>query len=169
MTNSIRVLWRGIHGLYHMNFGWWVINRNSIVLVSISQASVDEGVFTGPSVNRFMGDARMSVHNISPNNGGVSFVISVDWGSPLDIVTDIVVMDGPAELHDAGTGLTWQLNTLQQPKVKQFLQEKLTQTDLKDLQKLLLVGDERQNFQELSAAVQKQSTQVIVATSEPLK
>jgi hypothetical protein len=41
------------------------------------------------------------VENISPHsppfdpNHGVTFVVDVDWGSPLHVVTDITVLDQP--------------------------------------------------------------------------
>ncbi|MFB7648345.1 hypothetical protein ACFC1G_27810, partial [Streptomyces sp. NPDC056085] len=50
---------------------------------------------------RFIGAATVTVENISPHsppydpNHGVTFVVNVDWGSPLHIVTDITVLDGP--------------------------------------------------------------------------
>ena len=50
-----------------------------------------------------MGSASVTVSNISPHgppydaNHGVTFVVTVDWGSPLDIVTDITVLDAAPE------------------------------------------------------------------------
>jgi len=48
---------------------------------------------------RFVGNANVTVNNISPHgppddpNHGVTFVVTVDWRSPLNIVTDITVLD----------------------------------------------------------------------------
>lgn len=48
---------------------------------------------------RMRGLAVIGVRNVHPHDdggGGVEFVLEVNWGSPLDIVTDITV-DDPAE------------------------------------------------------------------------
>jgi hypothetical protein len=63
------------------------------------------GVQTEPARScshpRFVGAANIGVENISPHsppfdpNHGVTFVVDVDWGSPLHVVTDITVLDQP--------------------------------------------------------------------------
>jgi hypothetical protein len=37
---------------------------------------------------RFIGGARMTVHNVSPYNGGFYAWVDVDWGYPLDVRVD---------------------------------------------------------------------------------
>ena len=51
--------------------------------------------------HRFIGAASIAVENVAPHgppfdpNHGVTFVVNIDWPSPLTIVTDITVLDSP--------------------------------------------------------------------------
>lgn len=64
----------------------WRINSNSRVFASLS-----EYAYTGPNGGRFMGGARMTVHNIVPFNGGVTVWTDVEWGSPLNVRLDLLI------------------------------------------------------------------------------
>ena len=44
---------------------------------------------------RFVGSADVFVKNVSPQEGFVEFVLSVDWSSPLNVVTDITISEPP--------------------------------------------------------------------------
>ena len=69
------------------------ISRNSVVHIAVSEAtSLAEGTFT-PVFSRFVGDANFTVHNISPSDGLVEFVVTIDFPSPLNVVTDISIFD----------------------------------------------------------------------------
>ena len=61
------------------------INPNSRVFLSISEYS------TLPWANRFIGAARMTIHNVSPHQGGVSAWVDVEWGYPLNVRVDVLV------------------------------------------------------------------------------
>jgi hypothetical protein len=37
----------------------------------------------------------MTVHNVSPHDGGVEFSYTIDWEHPLNIAVDITVFDPP--------------------------------------------------------------------------
>ena len=61
------------------------INANSRVVASISEYSTD------PRLNRFIGAARMTVHNLSPYNGGFRAWTDVEWPWPLNVRVDFFV------------------------------------------------------------------------------
>lgn len=102
MPRTIRKYWGPLKGRATLNFNWDAINHDSVVLVTAA-----EYVITTPSSNehRFIGAASITVSNIAPHgppydsNHGVTFVVNVDWGAPLAIVTDITVLDhAPVEV-----------------------------------------------------------------------
>jgi hypothetical protein len=89
-------------GRLNCTFNWPVINKQSVVLVSASEGAAPEST---AAPERFVGAANVTVHNIAPfgfvdpyggnppGGGGVRFVLTVDWGEPLPIWADIVVLD----------------------------------------------------------------------------
>ncbi|WP_331447405.1 papain-like cysteine protease family protein [Streptomyces xanthochromogenes] len=98
MPRTVRQYWHGLSGRTVLNFNWNEIDHDSTVWVTVSEYSVNAAdVKHSP---RFVGDANVRVGNISPHsppynpNHGVTFVVNVDWGAPLNIVTDITVLDG---------------------------------------------------------------------------
>jgi hypothetical protein len=98
MPQTIRKYWGPLQGRARLNYNWAIINQDSVVLITASEFKVQNQ----PSDEyRFIGDASIIVENIAPHgppydpNHGVTFVMNVDWTSPLDIVTDITVLDNP--------------------------------------------------------------------------
>jgi hypothetical protein len=91
MPWTIRKYWRGLQGRRTLNYNWPAIDRDSTVLITASEYNNDYA--------RFVGNASITVENISPHgppydaNKGVTFVVSVEWGSPLNVVTDITLLD----------------------------------------------------------------------------
>ncbi len=61
------------------------INANSRAFIALSEYSSN-----GPT-DRFIGAARMTVHNIRPFNGGLEAWVDVEWGSPLNVRMDILI------------------------------------------------------------------------------
>jgi hypothetical protein len=102
MSRTIRVFWRQQTSGWK-NFNWGgVIDQNSVVHIAASEGTVHEGLF-GPldAISRTRGDAAIFVKNIRPHadqggGGGVEFFLQVEWPDPLNVVTDISVLD-PAE------------------------------------------------------------------------
>lgn len=98
MPRTIRKYWGPFQGRTTLNFNWDEINHDSVVLINAAEYSV-----TTPTSNehRFIGAATITVDNIAPHgppydpNHGVTFVVNVGWGAPLNIVTDITVLDEP--------------------------------------------------------------------------
>ncbi len=102
MAQSVRSFWFGLQGRNALNFNWDAIDHDSVVLISVSEFHV---YANNEDHHRFVGAASMSVQNISPHgppfdaNRGVSFVIQIDWESPLNVVTDITVLDKPVDVQ----------------------------------------------------------------------
>jgi hypothetical protein len=97
MPQTIRKYWKGVRGRVTLNYNWAAIDQNSVVLVTASEYNSQHA--------RFIGAASITVANVAPHgppydsNQGVTFVVNVDWGSPLNIVTDITVLDKPVEIQ----------------------------------------------------------------------
>jgi hypothetical protein len=96
MPQTIRKYWGAFQGRVALNYNWPAIDQDSVVVVTASEYT-DERV-------RFIGSASITVANVAPHgppydpNHGVTFVVNVDWGSPLNIVTDIILLeDKPIE------------------------------------------------------------------------
>jgi hypothetical protein len=103
MSRTVRVLWRDTTSGWK-NFNWGgVIDQKSVIHISASEGTVNEQSLFGPlnAIGKHRGDATIYVKNIRPHadqggGGGVEFYLQVDCNAPLDVVTDITVVD-PAE------------------------------------------------------------------------
>ena len=106
MARTIRVWWPN-QSTGWKNFNWTnVINGRSVVHISACEAAAlpsptPIGGVTQDVIGnlRIRGAAVIGVRNVHPHDdggGGVEFVLEVNFGSPLNIVTDITVED-PAE------------------------------------------------------------------------
>jgi hypothetical protein len=91
MPQTIRKYWGAFQGRVTLNYNWGAIDQDSVVMITASEYN-DQRV-------RFIGAASITVANVAPHgppydgNHGVTFVVNVDWGSPLNLVTDITVFD----------------------------------------------------------------------------
>jgi hypothetical protein len=98
MPQTVRQFWGPLKGRVILNHNWNIINHDSVVLITAAEyaASAPPG-----DEHRFIGAASITVENIAPHgppydaNHGVTFVVNVDWSTPLTIVTDITVLDAP--------------------------------------------------------------------------
>ncbi len=104
MARTIRVWWPS-QATGWKNFNWTgVINGRSVVYISACEATPLPAPQFGTTQDfiagtRFRGTAVIGVRNVHPHDdggGGVEFFLEVNWGNPLNIVTDITVED-PAE------------------------------------------------------------------------
>ena len=59
MSWTIRKYWRGLQGRRTLNYNWPAIDRDSTVLITASEYNNDYA--------RFVGDASITVENISPH------------------------------------------------------------------------------------------------------
>ena len=77
--------WPSLHGTPTFRFNSPSIHAGSHVYISASE--VDN------AGNRFLGDASYLVRNVVVHEGSVEFRLSIDWGSPLRVSTDILVVN----------------------------------------------------------------------------
>jgi hypothetical protein len=111
MAQSIRVLYRGQHGLkIRKNFNWPPINLDSAVIITAAEFTPHfGGLGGGPKTlgRPNLGLAPVYVSNIGPHGvpggeaGGVEFFLNVDWGSPLDVIVTITVLENIEQFFQA--------------------------------------------------------------------
>jgi len=102
MARSIRVLYRGVQGRVRRNFNWQPINLDSPVIITAAEFRPQfDGPFGGPKTlgRPHLGEANVYVTNVGPHGqgdveaGGVEFHLHADFGSPVDVVVTITVLD----------------------------------------------------------------------------
>ncbi len=100
MAQSIRILYRGMQGRVPINFNWPPIHKNSAVIVTAAEYRLSGGIF-GTEGRPHLGAAPVYVTNIGPHDpeggdGGVEFMLHVEWDSPLDVIVTISVLEDVA-------------------------------------------------------------------------
>lgn len=118
MAQSIRFPLRGIHGRHTQNFNWPSAIRSRQAVVQVTAAEIKPAPPSevlgpnGTTTQNYMfwlGAANVSVSNICPHfndhfngePGGVEFVVTVDWPSPIDVAVTITVEDQtPVEVQN---------------------------------------------------------------------
>src|SRR5262245_53754746 len=103
MARTIRLLYRGMQGRVRVNFNWNIdppISPESVIFMSAAEADQTIMQVDGGSTFR-LGDADIYITNVSPHNGGVEFILHVDWNSALDVLVDLTVADRYEEWFDA--------------------------------------------------------------------
>ena len=100
MSQSIRVFYGrelGFRGRVRVNFNWPPINALSVVNITAGEAHDfgSSALLGGQQFLYNLGDANVWVSNISPHQGGVEFILHVDWPDPLNVAVTITVEDSP--------------------------------------------------------------------------
>jgi hypothetical protein len=99
MSQTYRQFWGPLQGRQPLHFEWSAINAKSTVIITACEYTV-----TNPYTNEYrkIGDAPIWVESIAPRDtsvgatqNGVDFVINVDYGRPIYVVTDITVLAPP--------------------------------------------------------------------------
>ena len=100
---TARKYWGPFKGRTQFNLNWNIINHDSVVLVTAA-----EYVEAVPASNehRFIGAASITVQNIVPHgppfdpngNHGVTFYVNIASDTPINVVTDITVLDPPVDI-----------------------------------------------------------------------
>jgi hypothetical protein len=72
--------------------------KRSAVLITAAEWSFAGGIFGSTEGRPNLGEANVYVTNIGPHDpeggpGGVEFHLHVDWGSPLNVIVTISVLD----------------------------------------------------------------------------
>src|SRR4030095_1101434 len=93
------------------NFQWDIIRHDSFVVITASEGRevVEDHmmIYNSQSPNRFVGAARFTVDNIAPNDGGVTFHVTIDWGSLLTLWVDIIVFNEVSFTMDGFHRIDW--------------------------------------------------------------
>ena len=112
MAQSIRVLYRGVHGRVRKNFNWHPIGIDSAVIITAAEFRVSPpvppeqvgfGVVLPKTPGRpHLGEANVWISNVGAHapeggNGGVEFHLHVDWPHPIDVIVTITVLESIAE------------------------------------------------------------------------
>ena len=95
---AIRIFWRMNPGRNVVNLNWPALSADSVVSVQASEYAVGSQQLPDSTEQRFIGAADVTVENVTPHgppfdpNRGVTFVVNLAWGSPLNICTDVALL-----------------------------------------------------------------------------
>jgi hypothetical protein len=82
---SYRHDWGDRNGQNILQLNWEFVNPDSRVFVAIGEGA--------PGGGKFIGNARYTLHNVAPFNGGVSIWVDIEWGSPIRLYVDYLVIN----------------------------------------------------------------------------
>jgi len=88
---AYRQEWGDLHGWCKLDLTWPEVTCESIILATASEYEADEHG-RGYQCNHY-GDARYTVHNICPYDGGVIVRLEIDWPDPLATRVDYILMN----------------------------------------------------------------------------
>jgi hypothetical protein len=77
--------WGDKHGQWVLHLNTCDVNRDSRVFVEIGECD--------PAGGKFIGAARYTVHNVAPNHCVVSIWANIEWGSPIRVCADYLVIN----------------------------------------------------------------------------
>jgi hypothetical protein len=89
MPTHALFFWGFHNGATTFHLTWNQIFHNSIVVITASEGKP----LSSEGAVRFVGDARFTVNNIAPFDGGVDFRVTIEWDDPLDLWTSVTVFD----------------------------------------------------------------------------
>ncbi|MBF2065959.1 MAG: hypothetical protein IGS39_16290 [Calothrix sp. C42_A2020_038] len=77
--------WGDRKGQWTLNLNWGAVNRNSRVFVAIGEGA--------PGGGKFIGSAKYTLHNVAPQDGRVSIWVNIEWGEPIRLYVDYLVIN----------------------------------------------------------------------------
>lgn len=80
--------WGLLNGQRVLRLNWSIIGPASRVFVAIG-----EGAGGGPDDGKFIGGARYTLHNVAPRAGGVDIWVNIEWGSPIPLYVDYLIVN----------------------------------------------------------------------------
>jgi hypothetical protein len=89
MPTHALFFWGSHNGDTVFHLAWNQILHNTIVVVTASEGKP----LSSQGAVRFVGNARFTVNNIAPFDGGVDFRVTIEWDHPLNLWTSITVFD----------------------------------------------------------------------------
>jgi hypothetical protein len=91
--------WGTKNGQWRLHLAWPAVRNGSRVLAAVGECSAGGG--------KFIGAARYTLHNVAPSDGNVSVWVNIEWGSPIAVCVDYLVVNPP------GVGTSSDLNPQQ--------------------------------------------------------
>lgn len=82
--------WSFHQGETTFNLAWDQIQHNSIVVITASEG---QPPISTAQPQLFVGDSRFTVNNIAPQDGHVTFRVTIEWDQPLNLWTTLTVFD----------------------------------------------------------------------------
>jgi hypothetical protein len=77
--------WGNVNGQWKLYLNWDAINANSMVFVAIGEGA--------PGGGKFIGDAKFSLYNVAPANGGVGIWVNIEYSYPIRLYVDYFVVN----------------------------------------------------------------------------
>lgn len=77
--------WGDRKGQWTLNLNWGAVNADSRVFVAIGEGA--------PGGGKLIGGARYTLHNVAPQNGRVSIWVNIEWGDPIRLYVDYLVVN----------------------------------------------------------------------------
>jgi hypothetical protein len=93
MAQHVVFFWGAFRKVVTCDLAWDQITHSSVVIVTASEGAPP---ISSAAPERFVGDARFTVNNVAPRDGGVTFRITIEWDDPLNLWTTVTVFDEPA-------------------------------------------------------------------------
>ena len=90
MAQHVVFFWGALNGMRTFDLTWDQIHHDSVVVITASEG---DPPISSAAPTRFVGDARFTVNNIAPRDGVLSFRVTIEWGSPLNLWSTITVFD----------------------------------------------------------------------------
>jgi hypothetical protein len=90
MPQHARIFYGRWNGRWNYNLNWRAISHDSFVVVTASEG---QEPITTTAPQRFVGAANFVVSDIAPRDGGLNFVIDINWPDPLNVWVDVTVFD----------------------------------------------------------------------------
>ncbi|MFE7191377.1 hypothetical protein [Kitasatospora sp. NPDC057541] len=98
MAHSLRIFYSGVEGTVRRNHNWPFISQKSAVIITAAEFFWPGGFGGLEDIRPSLGAAPIWVSNVGAHGngseaGGVEFLLHVDWGSPLNVMVTITVLD----------------------------------------------------------------------------
>lgn len=77
--------WGDRSGNWRLNLNWDSVTKDSRVFVAIGECA--------PGGGKFLGDAKYTLHNVTPHDGGVGIWVDINWASPIRLCADYLVVN----------------------------------------------------------------------------
>jgi len=77
--------WGPRNGQWKLNLTWAGFTTATRVFVAIGEGTGGGG--------KFLGGARYTLYNVAPDTGQVGIWLNIEWGSPISLIADYLIID----------------------------------------------------------------------------